>query len=336
MISHLSISDLLMGISLLMLAISDAYYGELFPSYTHMWTQGWVCKVIGFLSIVSNEASVFLITLISIDRYLAIKYPFGGQSLTVRTSRVSVLFVWLLSMLMGTIVIGSGEKSEIFTTSEVCSGIPIIRPQETKIKTNRVLLSETNFLDEYHYRMEKSAFVTVRSLDNITSNTQMNYKNVSYPKSEIIGSKHSPILSILIFIVVNSVCFIVVTVCYVEIFRTATNSSQNVTSTQNSKSELRMARKMFLIVFTDFCCWVPLCFACILAQFQVITISPEIYAWIIGFILPINSTINPIVYVIQDEISDYLKKKKNLKLSNSRQIGRSQELEMKKTPQCRM
>ncbi len=78
-----------------------------------------------------------------------------------------------------------------------------------------------------------------------------------------------------------------------------------------------MARKMFPVVFTDFCCWIPLSIACILAQSNVIVIPPRVYAWIIGFVLPINSSINPFLYVIVEEISDRLEEKK--KKRNARQ-----------------
>ena len=71
-----------------------------------------------------------------------------------------------------------------------------------------------------------------------------------------------------------------------------------------------MAKKMFAIAFTDFCCWVPLSFICILAQCGVFEISPEMYAWTVGFILPINSSINPFLYVLYEAISNHLKKRK--------------------------
>ena len=138
-----------MGVSLLILGISDMYYKELFPSYAHTWTEGLVCKLVGFLSILSNEASVFLITLLSIDRYLAIKNPLTGRRFTIKIARVSVLLVWLITTLISAIAIGlAGEKSDIFKTSEVCIGIPIIRPQETKININRIRLNETTFVSE--------------------------------------------------------------------------------------------------------------------------------------------------------------------------------------------
>ncbi len=80
-----------------------------------------------------------------------------------------------------------------------------------------------------------------------------------------------------------------------------------------------MARKMFALVFTDFCCWIPLCTVCILAQAQVIQVSPKVYAWIVGFVLPINSSINPFLYVIFGEISDYQKKRRD-KQNTTQQI----------------
>ena len=84
LISHLSISDLLMGVNMLLLAAGDVYYGENFPSYSHSWRHGFACKFAGFLSILSSEGSVVFITLISIDRLLGIKYPFGDHKLTTK------------------------------------------------------------------------------------------------------------------------------------------------------------------------------------------------------------------------------------------------------------
>ncbi len=86
-------------------------------------------------------------------------------------------------------------------------------------------------------------------------------------------------------------------------------SSKKAGVSQNHKKEFRMARKMFGLIFTDFWCWVPLCVACILAQSNLIAISPAMYVWIIGFVLPILSSINPFLYVIVDEISNYFEEK---------------------------
>ena len=260
--------------------------------------------------------------MISIDRYLAIKNPLKGRRFTIKTARVYVLLVWLITTLISIASVGlAGEKSDIFRTSEVCIGIPIIRPQETKININRLVLKEMNIDSELVENWHTLPLLNggeLYKLYNITISHEKNDNNVSYPKTEITGTTHSPILSLFMFIVVNLTCFIIVACCYIEIFRLSTSSSKQVISTNTKRSrEFRMARKMFPIVFTDFCCWIPLCFVCILVQCQVVTVSPKLYAWIIGFILPINSTINPILYVMKDEISNFFKTKKE---SNSKDI----------------
>ena len=105
-------------------------------------------------------------------------------------------------------------------------------------------------------------------------------------------------------------CFLIVVFCYIYLFITAKSSSDNATRPQDQRDEVRMAKKLFAIVFTDFCCWVPLGLVCILAQCGVYEISPEMYAWTVGFILPINSSINPFLYVLYETISNHLKKRK--------------------------
>ena len=89
----------------------------------------------------------------------------------------------------------------------------------------------------------------------------------------------------------------------------ANKTSEGASRTMNREEQVRMAKKMFAIVFTDFCCWVPLGFICILAQCGVVEISPEMYAWTVGFLLPVNSSINPFLYVLYEAIADHRKKK---------------------------
>ena len=58
-----------------------------------------------------------------------------------------------------------------------------------------------------------------------------------------------------------------------------------------------MARRMVFIVVTDFLCWMPviiLSLLSLLGEFH----DPEkqAYVWIAVFVLPVNSSINPILY----------------------------------------
>ena len=310
-ISHLALADLLMGVNMLILAIADVYFGQYFPSYAHIWRRGFVCKFAGFLSIFSSEGSVFFITLISIDRMLRIKYSFGGHRLEIKSARICVTLTWLMALLISVIPISlTKDEGNFYSISEVCVGIPIVRRhltsfmnKSTEIKTTTISSSPEFFslsgLGRYKYDI-----VVDFSIKHLESG-----QNIPYTVAENAGSQVGSIYSIVVFISVNLFCFIIVACCYVYIFIKARRTAGRATGSQNRNDELRMAKKMFAIVFTDFCCWVPLSFVCILTQSGVIEVSPEMYAWTVGFILPINSSINPFLYVLYETMSDRLKKK---------------------------
>lgn len=59
-----------------------------------------------------------------------------------------------------------------------------------------------------------------------------------------------------------------------------------------------LAIRFFAIVLTDCLCWLPIVLIKVLAFLPGQKISPTIYAWVVVFILPINSAINPIIYTI--------------------------------------
>ena len=324
LISHLALSDLLIGINMLILAIADVYYNQYFPSYAHGWRHGFTCKFAGFLSILSSEGSVFFITLISIDRMLGIKYPFGGHRLETKSARICVALAWLMALSVSVIPISlASDNGNFYSISEVCIGIPIVRRHlttlmntSTEIKTSAVSSSPEFFVSYSHIRQSISS-ERYRYVKDVSVMHQESAQNITYTIAENGGSQVTSIYAIVVFISVNLCCFVIVACCYIYIFIKAASSAEGVSRSQTPQQardeDLRMARKMFAIVFTDFCCWVPLSLVCILTQSGVIEVSPEMYAWTVGFILPINSSINPFLYVLYEAISDHLKKKREEK-----------------------
>ena len=320
-ISHLALSDLLMGVNMLLLAIGDVYYGEYFPSYSHSWRHGFACKFAGFLSILSSEGSVFFITLISIDRLLGTKYPFGDHNLTTKIARFCVLLAWLVAFLIAVIPIGLATKREdVFSISEVCIGIPIVRRNFRTFENNSVIINASRVSNYLVYETKELTYGEYSFVQDVNIERQQFIQSIPYTVAQNAGSQIASIYSIVVFICVNLVCFFTVAFSYIYIFITATETSET-TRPQDQKDEIRMAKKIFAIVVTDFCCWVPLSFLCILAQCGVLAISPEMYAWTVGFILPINSSINPFLYVLYENISNHLeKKKKERKARESREL----------------
>ena len=92
----------------------------------------------------------FFITLISIDRMLGIKYPFGNHRLETKSACFCVTLAWLLALLISVIPISlAGDDGNFYSISEVCTGIPIVRRhlstlmyKSTEIKT--ITISNSN------------------------------------------------------------------------------------------------------------------------------------------------------------------------------------------------
>ena len=67
LVTNLAASDCLMGLYMLVLASADIYYGDEYFVYSEQWRTSAVCKFASFLSLLSSEASIFFILLISFD-----------------------------------------------------------------------------------------------------------------------------------------------------------------------------------------------------------------------------------------------------------------------------
>jgi len=104
--------------------------------------------------------------------------------------------------------------------------------------------------------------------------------------------------SVSIFIGLNLLAFLFISLAYLAIFLSAVKSSSSIRST-NVKRESALAKRVAFIILTDFCCWMPVIVVGILSltgSFH----DPEkqVYMWMAVFVLPVNSSVNPILYTI--------------------------------------
>ena len=275
LITNLSISDLVMCIYLIILLSVDMYYAEYFPANSESWQNSVLCRFAGALSVLSSEASTFFITLISIDRFLRVKYryPFGKWHLRPTLAKYILVTLWSLaaSLSIATFVL-AGADSSYYAISEVCVGLPI-----SKFKFYN---SSTVAVSNDHSQNNISRVL----LEDNTSMSIHNYSQVSM------------YLSIVIFTGLNLACFSIVGFCYTAIFIDASKTSRASGRSQRSREEIQMAVRMSLLVLTDFVCWVPVGILSILVQIGVVEVSPTAYVWIAAFVLPINSALNPFLY----------------------------------------
>lgn len=118
----------------------------------------------------------------------------------------------------------------------------------------------------------------------------------------------------------NLICFLVICLSYAAIGREANQSSSNNKVMRKHNQQLQL--KIGLIILTDFLCWVPYVTVCFLHYSELIDAT----SWYTNFsiiILPINSTINPLLYhtIFQDwgrDISRWAKDKYTLIINGLR------------------
>ncbi|ELT91079.1 hypothetical protein CAPTEDRAFT_74096, partial [Capitella teleta] len=95
----------------------------------------------------------------------------------------------------------------------------------------------------------------------------------------------------------NLLAFLFIFFAYGYMYTRIKSSSKAVGNKRSQ--EMTIARKMTLIVLTDFCCWFPInIMGQRLLALGGMDIPGEMYSWTIVFILPINSAMNPILYTI--------------------------------------
>ena len=117
--------------------------------------------------------------------------------------------------------------------------------------------------------------------------------------------------SVSIFLALNSVSFIFILAAYLVMYRTITKAGNAVRSTR-LKQDSTIAKRMMFIILTDFFCWFPVIVISILSltgHFD----DPKgaAYAWIAVFVLPINSSLNPLLYTFSTPLVRETVSKKN-------------------------
>uniref|UniRef100_A0A8D0HCN2 Relaxin family peptide receptor 2 n=1 Tax=Sphenodon punctatus TaxID=8508 RepID=A0A8D0HCN2_SPHPU len=114
-------------------------------------------------------------------------------------------------------------------------------------------------------------------------------------QTEEIGGK---VYSLGIFLGVNLLAFIIIMFSYVSMFCSIKKTALKTSEIRSHiHRDVALANRFFFIVFTDAICWIPVFVIKILSLFHV-EIPGTVTSWIVIFILPINSALNPILYTL--------------------------------------
>ncbi|XP_076439120.1 uncharacterized protein LOC143277993 [Babylonia areolata] len=125
---HLCMSDFFMGVYLLIIGLADRVYAGSYLWNESSWKRSTVCRISGFVSLLSCEVSSFLICLITLDRFLVIRFPFSRLRFGVTSAIVACTVSWGLGMILASIpLLPVTSHWGFYSQTGICIPLPVTR-----------------------------------------------------------------------------------------------------------------------------------------------------------------------------------------------------------------
>ncbi|CAH1776306.1 unnamed protein product [Owenia fusiformis] len=269
LIMNLSLSDMIIGVYIIIIASMDLKYRGIYYQYQSVWRKSGLCMASGFIASLSSEMSVYILVVMTLDRFLKIVFPFKmWLHFSKRAAHGTLIFGWILCITLTALPllpIDYFSPHEFYTQSGFC--LPLM----------------LNY-DSAKEAILKRRLSTLREVSTTSGGQEQSYSHFN-------GWEYSFAL----FNVVNLIAFFLIAAGYLAIFFATRISRSKMKQGKGNEQDRRLATKLMWIVATDFCCWVPIIILGFLTFYKV-TLPGDIIAYISIFVLPINSAINPILY----------------------------------------
>ena len=126
---HLCASDFLMGLYLAVIGVADRWYHKTYLWRDVHWKQSSVCSMAGFLSLVSSEVSALVISLITLDRFIVLKFPFSHVHFKLASAHAACVLAWILGVVIGTVpLLPWTSQWGLYQQTGICIPLPVTQP----------------------------------------------------------------------------------------------------------------------------------------------------------------------------------------------------------------
>ena len=124
-VSSLAMADFFMGVYLAIVGVADQIYRGNYLSHDDQWKESTVCKIAGFLSLMSTEVSAFIICLITLDRFLALRFPFSRLHFSRGSALAACTTVWVVGIVLATVpLLPVTSHWEFYSQTGICIPLP--------------------------------------------------------------------------------------------------------------------------------------------------------------------------------------------------------------------
>ena len=329
LISLIGSGDFLIGLYLIILSVYDSIiFGTKFCRRQAEWLTGSACLTLGVISTVGSQISLFSMTAMSLIRMFGLLYRSMRISGSVNKKAVTRVVLMCSSIIFLSLAIALiplvPSLEDYFVQGmhydpayKVFIGFPNknrhIQVLEEYYRHNKTS-NTSKFTSDLSWKEigEEVDGMFTQDHGTLTRKPVHFYGNDGVclfkyfvrtddarRSRKDLGTKivvRDPVVWTML--IVNLICFIIITYCYIRININTRQSTQS-SGQQDNPERLRENRaiqiRIMLIVATDFMCWVPFLFISGLHNLGQIDASD----WYTSFamtVLPLNSVINPLIY----------------------------------------
>jgi hypothetical protein len=110
-----------MGVYLAVIGIADRLYSGTYLWNEHRWRHSTACSLAGFLSLLSCE-----MCLVTLDRFLVLRFPFSQIRFRARSAHVASLVVWCVGLALAAIpLLPVTSHWQFYSQTAICIPLPI-------------------------------------------------------------------------------------------------------------------------------------------------------------------------------------------------------------------
>ena len=313
LIIMIALGDFLIGCYLFIIATYDSIiFKNDYCKRQITWITSLECSVIGVLSTIGSQVSLFSMTGLSMVRIYGIwnSMKLSGEVTWKKLFKIAAVILSLIVVSATIAVVPIVEGFEDFFVNGVkfADGLKIFIGTSDKATVTAVIQA-------YHGRTKNTTlrWKTIIEVVRDMFSHDLDYQDLTDKVDNLdfygndgvclfkyfVRNQDPQRIFVWSILTLNFTCFVIISLSYIFIGILSRRSSKSLASSENNKEinrrNNRMNQRIAIIITTDFLCWVPFILICILHSVEVIDATPW-YSIFSMVILPINSAMNPFLY----------------------------------------
>ncbi|XP_076810427.1 uncharacterized protein LOC143453146 isoform X2 [Clavelina lepadiformis] len=309
LILNLSFADFLMGLVLLIIIAHSVAFSGRYCFEDKAWRSSATCTAIGVFSVVSSEASLLTLVGITSFRLYTIYRPYVAKDARKRFILIWLIFVWFFAFLVALLPLAASQSSNMISEMWIWGNNTYFPSDRITLfelqvfsRRSSVLggLNETLHATEDWYFLEEFLRTTFPSHAPLIRGYFGYYSasGLCMPRFYKLRGDLTTLNALSITIIsINFIAIVYIASAYAAIY-VRTNlqkKSKAIERDDRTKRFNKLHQKFAVIVTTNFCCWLPICIMTFVSLSGT-ELDPIAYAVSAIILLPINSSVNPLIY----------------------------------------